>query len=74
MKTTTIVGIVLILLGVLALVYPKITYTDREKVIDLGPIQATAETKKTIPISPLVGGAAVITGLALILAGGRRTT
>jgi uncharacterized membrane protein YidH (DUF202 family) len=74
MKTTTIVGIVLILLGALALVYPKITYTDREKVIDLGPIQATAETKKTIPISPLVGGVAVISGLVLIVAGGRRTT
>jgi hypothetical protein len=43
-------------------------------VIDLGPIQATAETKKTVPISPLVGGVAVVSGLVLILAGGRRTT
>lgn len=72
MKTTTIIGVILILLGVLALVYPKISYTDRKKVIDLGPIQATAKTEKTIPISPLVGGIAVVSGLVLILAGGRR--
>jgi hypothetical protein len=72
-KSTTIIGIILILLGIAAFVYPKITYTDREKVIDLGPVQATAQTKKTVPISPWAGGIAIVSGLVLILAGGRRT-
>lgn len=74
MKTNTLIGLILIILGIVALAYPKITYTDREKVVDLGPIQATAETQKEIPISPIVGGIAIISGLVLVLAGGRRVS
>ena len=51
----TLVGIALIILGIVAFAYQGITYTSREKIIDIGPIQATADTKKTIPLSPLVG-------------------
>ncbi len=51
----TLVGIALILLGIVAFAYQGITYTSREKIIDIGPIQATADTQKTIPLSPLVG-------------------
>jgi hypothetical protein len=53
----TLVGIALILLGIVALAYQGITYTSREKVIDIGPLHATADTQKTIPLSSLVGGA-----------------
>jgi hypothetical protein len=56
---------------VVALAYKGISYTSREKVVDLGPIQATADTKKTIPISPVVGAVALVSGVVLILAGGR---
>ena len=52
----TLVGIALIILGVVAFAYQGITYTSREKIIDIGPIQATADTQKTIPLSPLLGG------------------
>ena len=46
MKATTLVGILLIILGIVGLAYPRITYTTREKIVDLGPIEATKETKK----------------------------
>jgi len=58
MKPIMFIGIVLIVLGVVALAYQGVTYTSREKIIDIGPIQATHETKKTIPLSPLLGGIA----------------
>jgi uncharacterized membrane protein len=71
MRTTNIIGILLIVLGVLALAYQGITYTTREKVIDLGPIKATKETEKTIPLPPILGGAALAGGVVLLIAGAR---
>ena len=68
----TLVGIALVLLGIVAFVYQGITYTSREKVIDIGPIHATADTKKTIPLSPLVGGAALIGGIVLVVVGAKK--
>jgi uncharacterized membrane protein len=72
MKTATILGIALIVLGVVAFAYQGITYTTREKVIDLGPLQATVDTKQTIPLPPLVGGLALIGGIGLLIVGARR--
>ena len=72
MKTTTILGIALIVLGVVAFAYEGISYTTRENVIDLGPLQATVDKKETIPLPPLVGGLAVVTGIALLIVGVRR--
>lgn len=65
-------GVVLVVLGLLAMVYGGISYTKREKVLDLGPIQATATEKKQIPLPPIVGGLAVLAGAVMIVAGGRR--
>jgi len=59
-------GAILIILGVFALVYGGIRYTKREKVIDVGPIEASVEHKKTIPMPPLLGAAALIAGVVLI--------
>jgi hypothetical protein len=50
MKTPTLIGIILIVLAGIAFSYQRITYTKREKVLDIGPIQATAEKKETIPL------------------------
>ena len=72
MKAGMIVGIILIVLGVVALGYEGISYTTREKVIDVGPLQASVERKKTIPLSPLVGGAALLGGIVLVIAAARR--
>ena len=73
MKPAGIIGIVLIVAGVLALAYQGIRYTTRETVVDLGPIHATAEREKTIPLPPIIGIAAVAGGVALLIAGGRKS-
>ncbi len=62
-----IVGIILVVLGVLALAYQGIRYTTREKLIDIGPLKVTATEKKTIPLPPIVGGGAIVAGIVLIL-------
>ena len=67
-----IVGIVLIVIGVISLAIGGISYTKREKVIDLGPIQATAERQKTIPLPPLLGGLALAGGVVLLIAGSKK--
>jgi expansin (peptidoglycan-binding protein) len=74
MRSTAMIGVFLVLLGVAALVYQGITYTTRETVLDLGPIQATKETTRTIPLSPLLGGAALLGGAFLIVLGAKRST
>jgi len=72
MASLRIVGIALLVLGILALAYQDITYTKTEKVLEVGPITATKETKKTIPLPPVLGGVAVVGGIVLLVAGARR--
>ena len=72
MKATTIVGILLVVLGVFALAYQGITYTETETVLDLGPIEAQTEERKTIPLPPILGGAAVAAGVILLVASARQ--
>jgi hypothetical protein len=72
MKPAAIFGILLIVFGLVALAYQGFTYTRREKVIDLGPIQATAERQRTVPLPPIVGIVAVAAGVALVVAGVRK--
>jgi len=67
MKTASLAGVILIVLGVIALAYQGITYTTHKKVLDIGPIQATKEEHKTIPLPPVLGGIALIGGIALLL-------
>ncbi len=74
MKPVTLVGIALIVLGMLALAYQGITYTTREKVLDLGPLQASVEKKKTIPLPPIVGALALAGGVVIVFIGSRRSS
>jgi len=69
----TLVGIALIVLGIVAFAYQGITYTSREKIIDIGPIQATADTQKTIPLSPLLGGLVLAGGIVLVVVGAKKS-
>jgi uncharacterized membrane protein HdeD (DUF308 family) len=64
-----IIGIILVVIGILALVVPSISFTKTEKVLDLGPIQATAEKKENIPLSPILGISALVVGAALLVVG-----
>ena len=72
MKPLTMLGAVLILLGVVALAYQGITYTSRETVVDFGPLHATAERQKTLPVPPLVGIASIAVGVVLLVTGVRK--
>jgi hypothetical protein len=72
MKTYTLIGIILIVIGIIAFTYQGITYTTREKVVDIGPIQMTADKTKTIPLPPIVGGIALVGGIVLLVAGGKK--
>ncbi len=68
-----IVGILLIVLGLVSLALGGISYTKKEKVVDIGPIEATAERHKTIPLPPLLGGLALAGGVLLLVAGSRKS-
>jgi hypothetical protein len=68
------VGLVLIVLGLMALVYQGITYTSRETVVNIGPLHATADREKTLPLPPVLGIAAVAGGVALLITGTRKHT
>lgn len=67
-----IAGIILIVLGVIALAYGGISYTREEEILDVGPIEATAERRETIPLPPILGGLALAGGIVLLIAGSRR--
>jgi hypothetical protein len=71
MRPVTIVGIVLIILGVIGLAYQGIGYTKRKQVVDIGPIHATKDTHETIPIPPVLAGIALVGGIALVAVGAK---
>jgi hypothetical protein len=72
MKPATLAGIVLIVLGALALAYQGITYTTREKIVDLGPVKASVDKQKTIPLPPILGAIALAGGVVLLVVGNKR--
>ena len=67
-----IAAIVLIVFGVLALAYGGISYTREKKVVDIGPIEATTRTRETIPLPPVLGAAAIVGGVVLLVVGARK--
>lgn len=62
-----LIGVVLIIVGIVALVYGGISFTRQDTVIDAGPIEVTAEKEERLPISPIVGGVLLATGAVLVL-------
>jgi len=72
MSPKTIIAIILIAAGVVVFTYQGITYTTREKVVDLGPIQMTAEKTKTLPLPPILGAIALVGGIVLLVVGNRK--
>lgn len=72
MKTTMIFAVLLIALGVVAFGYQGFTYTTREKVVDIGPLQVTADTTRTLPLPPIVGAIALVGGIVLLVVGNRK--
>jgi len=72
MKINSLIAIILIVIGIVAFAYQGITYTTREKVVDLGPLQVTAEKTKTLPLTPIVGGIALVGGIVLLVMGNKK--
>lgn len=73
MKTPVLLGIILIVIAVLAFAYQGISYTSREKVIDLGPLQMSADRTRTLPLPPIVGGIALVGGIILLVVGNKKS-
>lgn len=72
MKAATIIGIILVVVGIVALVYQGITYTSEQTVLELGPLDVQAEESRTIPLPPILGVLALVGGVVLIVAGSRK--
>jgi hypothetical protein len=72
MRPISILGIILIIFGVFVLASEGISYTKTDEVLHIGPIEATAKHRKTIPISPIAGGVSVAAGVVLVITGSRR--
>ncbi len=73
MKTYTLIGIILIAVGIAAFAYQGITYTTREKVVDLGPVHVTADETKTLPLPPIVGALALVGGIVVLVMGSNKS-
>ena len=73
MKTYASFGIALIVVAVIAFAYQGISYTTREKVVDLGPLEMTAERTRTLPLPPIVGAVALVGGIALLVMGRKKS-
>jgi len=72
MKTYTLIGIVLIVIGIFAFAYQGFSFSTREKVVDIGPIHLTAEKTRTIPLPPIVGGISLVGGIVLLVMGRKK--
>jgi hypothetical protein len=72
MKSATLAGLALIVIGIVSLAYQGITYTTHKKVLDIGSLHATKEEKNTIPLPPILGVVSLLGGVALVIFGSDR--
>ena len=66
------IGFVLIVIGLIGLIYGGVTWTQREELVDLGPIEVTSQERETLPVPPIIGAICLTGGVLLVVAGGRR--
>ena len=74
MKSTAVLGIVLAIIGIIALAYQGFSYTTQKKAVDLGPIEITKNERHTVPLPPIIGVVALVGGIVLIVAGNQSTS
>jgi hypothetical protein len=72
MRTYTLIGIILVAIGIMAFAYQGISITTREKVADVGSMHITAEKTRTLPLTPIAGALALAGGIALLVAGRKK--
>ena len=68
-----VIGVVLVVLGAAVLIWPKLSYTQRKTLVDVGPVNVTADTKKSIPLSPILGGVLLAGGAVSLVVGARKS-
>jgi hypothetical protein len=73
MKASTVLGIILVVIGIISFAYQGINYTTNKRVVDAGPVHATKEEHHTIPLPPILGGIALVGGIVLVIAGAKST-
>ncbi|MGE5429877.1 MAG: hypothetical protein ACM3QX_02315 [Syntrophomonadaceae bacterium] len=73
MKALTVIGIILILLGIAGFIFGGISFTKKDKVADLGPVEVQTEKKETVPVTPIASGVAVVAGIIMVAVGARRS-
>jgi len=74
MKPIIWIGILLVVLGGLALAYQGFNYTHQERILDVGPIHATAEEHERVSIPPVLGGLALVGGIVLLVVGAKKNS
>ena len=67
------IGVVLVVLGAAALIWKSVSYTQRETLVDVGSVNIAADTKKSVPLSPILGGVVLAGGVVLIVVGARKS-
>ncbi len=67
-------GVILIVLGIVGLAYGGLTWTTKEKVVDIGPVEVTQNRTRSLPLPPIAGGICLVAGVILLVAGGRRNS
>jgi hypothetical protein len=72
MRPTSIIGLLLIIGGLAVLLMGGFSYNKSEKVLDVGPLEATVQTKERVPLPPIAGGLAMAAGVALLLVGSKK--
>ena len=72
MSAARIAGVILIVIGLIGLIWGGISWTEEETLVDIGPVEARAEQQKSIPITPIVGGIALVAGIILLVVPSRR--
>jgi hypothetical protein len=73
MKPSSLIGLILVIVGVVLLVYQGFSFTQKEKVLDVGPVHVSAEKEKTVPIPPIIGWVVTGAGVVLLVTGLRNT-
>jgi len=69
-----LIGIVLVVLGVIGLAYGGVSWTTREKVVDMGPVQVSRDKTQSLPLPPIAGGICLLAGVVVLVAASRQSS
>ena len=68
-STISLIGVVIVIIGILALAYQGFTYTKQENIAQIGGLNVTADTQKSVHFPPIFGGICIVAGIILVIVG-----